>query len=233
MAFLLNKKNQAKPSNIVLWIVVIVVSFLFTIFATIPSTNKWLDLRANINTLNEVNLNFENEISRKKKQLDTIEEDFNRIAKDFLKEEKALFPNNIDTNKIARVFELYSIQYSLIDSTSLFDLESISFSTQSSENYTKTSVNMSIISTKDSLKDFIYLIQSNQLPVKMLNAQNSSTSLLASDISTVKFLRGNILPIANIESIISSKDDEAIGDENGLMNTDIQINFFSQKATNE
>jgi len=233
MSFLLDKKNQTKCGNITVWIAVIVISIIFSVFATLPATSKYIDLYSNISHLEEANLEYETDITVKTKKLKSITEKFNRIAKDFLKEEKLLFPESLDVNTLAKILELYSIQYSLIDGTSLFDLNSISFSKQTSGNYTKTSVSMSIKSTKKSLQDFIYFIQNNELPKKLLNAQNSSSSILRDDFSTTNFIRRNILPIANIESIVSAKSEDESDTIQGLLNTDIQVNFFSQKLKDE
>jgi len=233
MSFLLNKKNQSRCGNMYVWIGVIVVSILFTLFATIPNTQKYFEIRQSVKSLTEANNNYENEIDLKKVKLSEIEKEFNKIAKDFLKKEKLLFPENIDTDKIAKILELYSLQYSLISPNSLFEISSISFSKQESENFTKTSASISVKSNKESLKDFIFYIQNNQLPQKLLNAQNASGSLISNDVSTKNFLRENTLPIANIESIVSNTDEDGENKVSGLLNTDIQINFFSQKTKNE
>ncbi len=229
----LDKKNKNRCGNIYFWIGVIIVSLLFTLLATIPSVQKYFEIRQNIASLKVANSEHENEISLKKDKLTEIEKEFNKIAKDFLKKEKLLFPENIDTDKIAKILELYSLQYSLINPTSLFEISSISFSKQESENYTKTSVNLSIKSNKDSLKDFIFYIQNNSLPSKLINAQNTPGSLISEDVSTKNFLRENTLPIANIESIISNKDEDSKNVIPGLLNTEIQVNFFSQKSKND
>lgn len=233
MAFLLKKRNNNKCGNIIVWIILIVLSVIFSLFLALPATKEWIKLRSSITKLKEENLNYENDIARKKLKLSSIEKEFNRIAKDFLKEEKLLFPESVNINNIAKVIELYSIQYSLIDENSKFELNSISFSKLEGDNYTKLSASMSITSSEKSLKDFIYFIQNNKLPEKLLSAQNSQSSILRDDISTIKFLRDNILPIANIESITSTKDEENVGSSLGMLKTDIQINFFSQKTAHE
>ena len=87
---------------------------------------------------------------------------------------------------------------------------------------------MSISSNKDSLKDFIYFIQNNELPKKLTEADQSLSSFLQDQVAISNFIAKNPLPIANIESINSSKSDT---DE--LLNTEIQVNFFSQKTNNE
>jgi hypothetical protein len=229
MTPLVINKPHKNCGNITTWIIIIIITLLFSAFATYPVTKKWLDLQSRKIELKEMNLNYEEELSRKTAKLDSISKEFDKIAKDFLKEEKILFPQSLNVRQIAKMLELYSLQYSLISNNSLFELNSISFSTTNSENYTKTSASLSISSSKESLKDFVYFIQKNKLPQKLIDAQNSSVSLLKNDISATQFIEDNQLPIANIESIVSTEDSETPG----LLNTEIQINFFSQKTTND
>ncbi len=228
MSFL-DKKKYAKCGNIYSWIAVLVIGLLFTALATIPSVMKFIEIQKNIKVLTENNNSLKNNLETKKTQLENIKKEFNKVAKDFLKEEKLLFPESINTDKIAKVLELYSLQYSLINNNSYFEISSISFSKQSTDNFTKTSVSLSIKSTKESLKDFIYYIQKNKLPQRLVLAQKSNP-FIAKDKSTSLFLKQNSLPIANIESIVSNKNKDKDVVIPGLLDTEMQINFFSQKT---
>lgn len=229
MSYLLNKKNRTQCGNPLIWGIVIFIIILFSVFFIIPSTQKWLTLRSETKLLRNSNIEDEDQILRKNEQLSSIKKDFNLIAKNYLKDELLLFPKNLNTNNVAKILELYSLQYSLIDSKSQFTLNSVSFSKQESENFVKNSANISVSSTEESLKDFIYFIQNNKLPQKLINAQKSSNPFLRGEIPTKNFLDKNKLPIANIESISSVKED----DNESLLLTNIKINFFSQKTDNE
>ena len=225
MASITTEKIQKPCGNIFIWIGLIVISLGLFGFVAIPSGLKWRNLNTKITELTESNTNYENDISRKKLKLSSITNQFNKVAKDFMIEEKMLFPEDISTDKIAKILELYSIQYSLIDSNSLLTLNSISLSKSEEEENRKISANISLTCSKSTLKSFIKFIQTNQLPENLINAQNSPSSLLSNDVSTSKFLKENRLPIANIEAITSSENSE----DSSLLETDIQINFFYQK----
>ncbi len=232
-----NVKNCGSP---ILWGVLIGVTLLLVFIFVIPKASEWLSLRKEVVELKSKITENEDILDRKKLNLSSVKREFENLAQSSMQEEYSLFPKKIDTNIIAKILELYSVQYSLISPNSTFTLNSISFSEDSDENATKTRMNVSIVCNKTSLKDFIYFIQNNDLPLSLKNAQKSSNSILKNDIPSINFLKENKLPIANIYSISfseftdnktnkNSPDSPLTRTADNLMNNTLEITFFSQK----
>jgi hypothetical protein len=219
-------KNPSKISEtrtkMAVWGVLILVVLLVGAIKVFPMTQEWMQL-SDENQKIENNINdLEDEIRQTNLTLDEVKAKFEEASTPFLTEEKQLFPEKIEIEKITKTLELFGLELAVLNSTttSEFSLENLSFSQtkkQKTDTYATTPVSMSVTTTPEKLQTWVEFLQNSQLPDSFKEAKGSI------ETTTYKFLENNYLPIAHIESIKISEVKDST-----MKKVQINLSFFSQ-----
>lgn len=189
-----------------------------------PTTMKWQDTRTKVIALEKETALMEQALESEKTRLSEVEKKFSEEAEPFLKEEKQLYPQKIDTNKLAKILELFSLNESIVNGRNPMMITNMTFgvSDNAKTQTQATRVSLSIQSDSDSLRSFIQFLQTSKLPPSFESAKEQVPSPI--NTSEYLFLKKNLLPVALIDSIKSAPIEAG----SPILKTTIQLRFFSQ-----
>ena len=218
--------KKTAPSSPIPWVILIVITLGIIAFKIIPKYTEWNDKKSEIKTAEQTIEKLKTEIKTNEELNRNIKIQFEEAAKPHLEAQKQLFPTTIDITKSARIIELYSLQSNILDTNTdhTFELKNLNFS-KSRQNKEVThnfsDITLDFQTDKESLEEFIEFIQKGTLPKRFTDAlENPDTT---TDIADLNFLQENTLPIAHIQTL-------SIKEKDGIIDTKIQIRFFSQLA---
>lgn len=223
----LSRRDKLKR-NPLPWIVLLMFSFFLGIKYIFPDYIVWSKYGKEIETLEKQVKIISNKKIKLSKKLNSLENDFKQKADPFLKEEKHVFPEKIDSDKVIRVLEIYALTLRDIGvlEESPFSLNSVNMGSASRVRalVMKTPLTISIQTNKENLIEFIDFLQQRSLSQRMSEARNNGI-IPATDY---KFLQNELLPLINIDSISISESGGKEGDENPILSVQINSNMFSQ-----
>ena len=220
----LMKKIKLSKTRLYVWSILLSIVLLVGILKIIPSGGDWISKKEKVKLLTKTTELKTKTLAAEKVNLEKKTAEFNTMAFAFLSKEKQLFPEKIDTAKISRILELYSLQASAIFNSPNFRINSLSFgATQKKKNqkYSSTSCSMSFLGSKQDLETLVEFIQDGQLPTEFEQAKDVENLL---DLKAYTYLQNNKLPLATIDSIKFTPDKDT-----GELNNSISIIFYSQK----
>ncbi|MCF7918198.1 hypothetical protein K9L27_04385 [Candidatus Gracilibacteria bacterium] len=221
--------HEKMRRNPIPWIVLLTLSMVFLGLIVFPMFSDWQNKKTLITSLESrlTRLTEENEIKKKEKEMKEIE--FNIVAGPHLEGEKQLFPESIDTAKVARILELYALQLENLDTQnkdSYFVLEKLSFGTtqkEKAQSYSATDLTLGFSTDEENFETFVRFLQSGTLSERIQKGKDRGQIQLVD----YKFLQDNLLPILHIDSIkISSR--EKVGTGNTSLDIQMKIRLFSQ-----
>jgi hypothetical protein len=188
-----------------------------------PLFEQWQLKSADGQQLENQVATIEQEISVANKKLNALETEFDSVAEPFLVEERQILPEKLDTSKVSKILELYSLQLPLLDPNASFLIESLTFSRsqqKKEENFTRNPATIAAVTTEKDLQKFVEFLQSGQLTPDFETGKESGRIKTA----VYRYLKENLLPLTHIESIDISEPGE-----NNQLKVLIQVTFFSQK----
>ena len=221
-------RKEKRRRNPVSWVILIIFAILLLIFFVFPKLGNYFDLKNKVLSLDASVLVLEEERPSLQSRNDELKIQFDDESKPFLVREEQIFPKVIDISKIAKILEIFSLQLDLLSSdaiNSYFELDKVSFGKRTkmqNRPYTYTEVNISILTDKENLKEFIIFLQTGNLSNRFEQAKNSRI-LNSKDH---QFLKDNLLPLVNIESINIIEDNKSKSE--GGLKVNLKVRFFSQ-----
>ncbi len=238
----LNTKKNPKLSrsdkwkkNPVPWVVLLFLTLSVGWYFVFDDFQDLIKKKSEISdfTIENAKLTEENELLNI--NLNEIKVEFDKKASEAKTKEKQIFPEKIDTKRIVKVLEIFSLilHYNISD----FSLDSINFSkpTKSkNDNYSKLQSNLRLIGSKENINNFVDFLKIGELPPKikqkleLLNSENDSSDL--SQIAMeLRFLKQNHLPLATLESIkinkVKSNNQNNVDDS---LSAELQVIFYSR-----
>lgn len=223
--FLRRKEQEPKGPSMTGWLILFLITLVLLIFKVYPLFDEWNQKRIDLALYEKEIPLLEKQIAQKEAELLEIENTFKDLAGPFLIRESQMYPEYIDSKKISKVLELYALQMSLVENTP-FELVKLSIGGTSKvqdKEYYKTSVDVSFTATQKMLEEFIHYLQTGEF-TKKFEAARSTGQL---DPRAYTFLKENLLPIAQIQSIKIA--DENVDGISGQISVNIQFTFFSRK----
>lgn len=230
-------RQERMRRNPVPWIVLLIINVFAGLNYVFPKimhpSQGWLFQQKKIEELAPKVEKLKEEKPLKIEEFRQVREIFEEKKKPFVIKEDQIFPEYIDIEHLVRTLEIYALQLPLVERNSVFVLNSISFSEPQRDsskkegasviNAYKTSANISFNCNEKNFREFIRYIQSTdkKLSKRFQKGFGNMSPLV------VEYLQNNLLPIAQIESINTSKDKN----NKDEMKVDMRISFFSQKGT--
>jgi hypothetical protein len=221
--------------NPIPWITLIIFSgFLF--YTTLPVFSQWKEYKKQIKTLegdstNSIQ-NLEQKVVFKNNELKQVQAEFDEKSEKHRKQSMQLFPKKLDTTKIVRILELYTLGLGRTnhsyDQTYGIELTNINFGTTKENKEKKrheTTVSIGLNTTLKNLKIFIEFLQRGEMDPEIaakINSEQDNKGLL--DYFENKYY----LPIAHIQSIKITKNKEGRKSNNIKQQTTLQVIFFSK-----
>jgi hypothetical protein len=193
--------------------------------SVLPSISEWQSKKKDISMLTRQSQTLELENKTKSKEAEAKELEFNTLAAPYLTDEKQIFPQTFDMRKITKILEIYALQLENLDSKSHdshFELTKLGFGEpkkEAREPYSITQVSLGFSTDRENLEEFVNFLHTGKLSERFKDGKDKNQIQLVD----YKFLEDNLLPIAQIESIKSSYEEST-----GSLETQIQLNFFSQ-----
>jgi len=207
--------QQSGIKSFIPWIIILVILAIFDFMKVLPKTMEWIDAQKQTKSITKEIDQLTILLEGNKEKKSDIQSKFDTESKDYLLKEAQIFPKKFSAYDVSKIFELFSIQHSILSTDSSLRIESISFSGGDSG---KIETTLNLICTEDTLKRVIEYLQSGNLPEDF--AKNEG--LFAIDL---EYLRSHKLPIAHIKSIrISGKESEGAK----LKRVTLGISFFVQ-----
>ncbi len=215
--------------NPIPWVVVyiICIGILYFIYGDIGS---WLSKRSEIGDLEPSNAQMETRKKTVQAKKAEVETQFNDQAAEFLREEKQLFPEHIDTSRIAQIIEIYSILLQRnSSSSSVVELSSLNVGLTTpaeTANFDETPLNLSLTLDKVSFKKYIKFLQDGKVADELRNRVISRKN--KGDAASIEFLENNRLPIMSIRSINMTEDRSSVDRPLQTYNVQMQVVLYSR-----
>lgn len=218
--------RKRTPGNIkVVWIILLALVILFGAFKVLPSFMEWQTTREKVVSLTAETDAMTETLATEKTRREEVEKKFKETAEGFVQEERQLYPDKIDTNKIAKILELFSLNETIVNGRNALTISNLSFgignNTKSQTQATRVSITLE--SDQDSLRSFIQFLQSGKIPESFERAK-AQKPISPINASEYQFLKNNLLPMCLIDSIKASPTEEG----SKILKTTIQLRFFSQ-----
>ncbi|MDH3324746.1 MAG: hypothetical protein OEL89_03850 [Candidatus Peregrinibacteria bacterium] len=203
-------KTQQKLSHLersrrnpIPWIGLLLVSLAVGGIKLLPTFDTW---ETQLRTANELEVKItkltkESELNKLK--LNEIENEFKEKSDPYLNEEKQIFPETIDTGKITKIIELFALQLENLDSNnhdSYFSIEKLNFTKSKKEkdqDYFQMQANIDFLSDRENINEFIKFLQTGKLSERFEKGLEEKKV----EVVAFKFLKSNLLPLIQIESI--------------------------------
>jgi hypothetical protein len=221
-------RQQKWRKNPVPWAVLLLLSLGFGALFVFPDYINWMTQKGGIDDLIIENQQLETDIDTAKKVRSQEQDKFDQLAKNTISIEEQRFPEQVNTNLVASILEIYALQLNLSRRT-LVDLKSVSFSnTRQSEtaNAFELPATISLSIDEDSLERFMDFLQTGeydkQLTADTISAENKG------ETAALEYLDSNLLPLAHIRSINLTEDNENSDFPRRVYSAQIQVAFFSQ-----
>ena len=158
-------------------------------------------------------------------KLTKTEQSFNSIADEYRQKEQQIFPSKIDSGKIAKILELFSLQMENLDTLwedSHFEINKISISNpiaSKGKRYFKTPTIINFTSDEKNIHEFITFLQKQELPKEFFVGATDGRV----EPTALQFLKDNLLPMIQIQSIKISPDKE----KKDRFSVQLELMFFS------
>lgn len=214
------KKQQPKA---LLWGCIFLSVFIFIFIYLWPAYQKIVTQKSDINQAEtEIpNLLAQKEMVTQEQQ--KIEEQFYELAEPFELHFSKLLPESIDPTVYSKVFELYTLQQSIIENFP-FEIEELSFSEAvpvQGKTYKSTNITMRFSANEKILRDFVMFLQTGSLSQAF--HENAERGVI--DTRAYKFIMKYGFPIAQIDSFDTTVKDELTG----LLDVSMTFKVFSKE----
>jgi hypothetical protein len=196
---------------------------VFGFFKILPAYQKISAQRADIKKFKVEIPNLLSEKDTVTVQEQKIEEKFYELAQPFELHYSKLLPEQINPTVYSKVFELYTLQQSIIENFP-FEIKELSFSTPTDvqgKPYKSTSITMQFSGNEKILRDFVLFLQTGALSDEFHRAADRGII----DPRAYKFIMKHGFPIAQVDSFDSTVEDESTG----LQNVSMTFKVFSKK----
>lgn len=219
-----NSRERPAGNIKIIWLIALAIVLAFGIFRVLPTMIRWQETREKVALLEKETSLMELELKAEKTRHEEVQKKFQEEADPFLKEEKQLYPKKIDTNKIAKILELFSLNETIVNGRNSLIITNLTFgvSNDSKTQTQSTRVSLSMESDSSSLRSFVQFLQSSDLPPSFETTKEQTRSPI--NTSEYQFLKNNLLPVVLIDSIKSAPLEAG----SHLLKTTIQLRFFSQ-----
>ncbi len=221
-------RQERKRRNPVPWIALFIFSVLVLIGLVAPRAMEWYIKKQEVRSMESQLSLKERELETKKLEHNNLKIEFEEQSKPYLVRESQIFPKIVDTAKVAKILEIYSLQLEVLDTSdrdSRFKVESISFGArkkEKGENYTYIDSKLSFSTDKENLGEFIWFLQTGLISERFTEGKESGII----DTADFKFLEDNLLPLIHIDSIAVAEDRR----DKSLFNVQMKLKIFSQLA---
>lgn len=236
MAIRSHKTNQKAPTlsrvdkwrrNPLPWIIIILVTGGLSFMFIWPMADDYLHKKTEITTFETENPTLEKKQENLQIEFDEIKAEFDEAASEIRQKENQIFPEAIDTNKIIKILELFSLVLTYdLDGSSYFSLDTVNFAgnrPKKDQEYAQLMTTIKAVGTKKDINNFVDFIKTGEIP-KAVDKQVRSASDLTIDL---QFLRQNLLPLASLNSIRINKYNSK-NTVKDLLSVELQVNFYSQ-----
>jgi len=214
--------------NPIPWIALLIASIIFTGLKVFPSFVDWEQKREEIEFFESKIPELQKKLNENREIQNELENEFSQKANEKTIEGAQFLPEEIDTDKIAKILELFALQLNNLNSGKggSLVLKQLNFSKtttikNSNPSYSSTTASMNFVADQESIFETIRFLQTGEIPNSFFSAELSGI-LESRDIT---FLKNNHLPIAQIQSIKISPN---MGDEK-MFRANFTVNFFSEK----
>ncbi len=209
-----SKKSGIKP--LLPWIILLGILAIFVFIKVLPKTIEWVSAQKQTKVITQEIETLKITLkANEEKKLD-IQSKFDSESKEYVIEESQIFPEKFSAYDVSKIFELFSIQHSLLDVESVLRINSIAFS---GGNEGKVGVTLNLLCTEDTLKRIIEYLQTGDLPKNFIDNEGL-------DASDIDYLKNHRLPVAHIQSLRISEGEIDAGVE--LKRIVLAISFFVQ-----
>jgi len=222
-------RRQQWRRNPIPWAVLLIITLAIGGIWVLPNYLTWSDQKSKISNFATENQQLETRTETQKKIRNQEQEKFDQLAKGTLSVESQRFPETINTNKIAKILEIYTLQLNLSRKT-YAELKTISFSTTRPSNtsdYFEMPITVSLLIDKDSFERYVEFLQTGiydqQLTVDTISPENKG------ETAALEFLDNNLLPLLHIRSISFTEDGELSETfPKEVYSVQLQLSLFSQ-----
>lgn len=227
----ISRRKQMKKSPIP-WIVLIFVSLVIYFVFAHDNLSEWQSAKAEIKNDLELNKGLEEEIANLIIERDEAEEEFERIAKPEREIERQILPQNIDTRRIVKILEIFSIQLLNIieeDYDPVFRLDSLNIGSPSRDDSVpgvqRTLFTLNITTDQQNLETFIRFLQTNTIPPRLERAKNNGL-ISDEELPDYKLLETQKLPIMIIDNL--TKSSAATPENPTALRVSLSVFFYHQ-----
>lgn len=212
-----NQKVGTTGDSPKLWGGILIVTIILFFVFTLPHVSTWIEQNNDLKTLPGERNALQQEKDLLDKQLINVEKEFESLASPYLAAEEKTFPAVLDSDKISKSFEIYSLLASIADRKT-FEIKTLSFgeSTYNEElEANELSVSLTFTASQASAQKFIGYLQTNKLPTEILQS---------GEFELRNFIKNNPLPIATIQNL----NFEEQTDDPSLQSVTMQLDLFGQ-----
>lgn len=214
--------------NPIPWIILLIVSAAISWNPIWPMSQDYLAKKKAVSEFKKSEPILQKKQEELQIKFDIAKADFDKAASDIQAKEKQLFPESIDTSKIIKILELYSLLLNFdINGQSQFSLESVNFSSSQlnqEAGYATLKASIRAIGTKEDINEFVDFLKTGEVPEEQAQKKEDETGLRID----LRFLNQNLLPLASLNSlrITQYSGPEKRAD---LLSVELQVNFYSQQ----
>jgi hypothetical protein len=215
-------KKRRQPKAL-LWAIVFLLALVFLLLKVWPA---YKDIAAQSLAIDSFQAQIPKLLSEKDGVLleqQKLEAEFYELARPFELYYSKLLPETIDPTVYSKVFELYTLQQSILEDFP-FEIRELSFSESTDvdrQSYKSTVISIQFSANEKILRDFVLFLQTGDLSDEFHVAADSGII----DTRAYKFIMKHGFPIAQIVSFDSSTEDEA----RDLLNVSMTFQVFSKQ----
>lgn len=218
-----SRVKKRKQPKALLWVIVFLGSLVFGFFKIWPAYQQISKQNQDITRFQSQIPNLLSEKDTVMQQQQKMEAAFYELAQPFELHYSKLLPDKVDPKVYSKVFELYTLQQSIIENFP-FEIRELSFSAPTEvkrKSFKSTIITMQFSGNEKILRDFVLFLQTGALSDEFHKAADRGII----DPRAYKFIMKHGFPIAQIDSFDSSVEDESTG----LLNVSMTFKVFSKE----